>query len=359
MVVKPSDLDGGLGVHVGLDSEAQVRSAFSAVSNLSKSVLVEQFVPGQDYRLRVCEGEVIGVVIRRPAGVVGDGCSTVQSLIEKTNQERLMRQHALEPEVEQGHKPILVDDEVHQWLRSQGFEIGSVIPSGVHVRLRGAANVNLGGTTWDVTHRTHPDNIALAIEAVAALRLDLAGVDLLIPDISMSWRESKGVICEVNAQPQYSSNDAHGEVLKRLTQKHGRIPVVGLVGTPTQVDLYARLVRPLQQVGIKLVVNSETKLCRRALFDVSVDALVYAVADMPAAPEVLAVDRLGLLIDLRGKKEGSRDHMVWPHDELWTSSTGEADLDMLLPRIIEYIMVAAQDDPPRLARSNTQIEMDQ
>jgi len=52
-----------------------------------------------------------------------------------------------------------------------------------------------------VTHLIHPDNRAMAAAAVAAFDLDIAGIDLRMPDISRSWREVGAGICEVNPQP--------------------------------------------------------------------------------------------------------------------------------------------------------------
>lgn len=62
--------------------------------------------------------------------------------------------------------------------------------------------VRFGGNgRADVTHLIHPDNRAMAVAAVAAFDLDIAGIDLRMPDISRSWREVGAGICEVNPQP--------------------------------------------------------------------------------------------------------------------------------------------------------------
>ena len=67
------------------------------------------------------------------------------------------------------------------------------------------------------------------------LKLDLAAVDLLIPDIGRSWIEAGAAICEVNAQPQFGE-DAPDWLFGRIFPGSGRIPVAAIVGNPGEMD---------------------------------------------------------------------------------------------------------------------------
>jgi cyanophycin synthetase len=302
VVVKPANLDGGLGVMAGLRTAEAVKRAFDAAAKLSKRVLVEQFVEGSDYRVRVCKGLALSVVVRRPASVVGDGQSTVRALIDKINQERAERKQPLEPDIEQGLKPIAVDHEVLTWLEAQELGIGSVAAKDQRVRLRGAANVSLGGTTWDVTHEAHPDNLDLAVKAAAALRLDLAGIDLLLPDIAISWKQSGGSICEINGQPQFS-HGVHGELLSHLLYRQGRIPVVALGGRlPAGFDIQA-LVDDFQRHGRKLAWASSVDTCRIFLFDKTVDAVIWHVEAGGDAQQIAPVDAVSWSVEVAQGKQ--------------------------------------------------------
>ncbi len=229
VVVKPVDLDGGHGVFTGLRTPDEVTRAYAKSTKFSQRILIEQHIEGNDYRLQVYRHEVFWVVHRRPAYVIGDDESTVAQLIERTNQHREHR--PMDPFVEQGSKAIVADDEVRDWLANQALSLESIPASGRHVRLRGAANVNAGGTREAVMHKAHPDNLALAVRAARAMRLDLAGVDLLISDISRSWRETGAAICEINSQPQMATG-LHRWVLSRLVPGKGRIPVIAIAGMP-------------------------------------------------------------------------------------------------------------------------------
>jgi cyanophycin synthetase len=101
------------------------------------------------------------------------------------------------------------------------------------------ANISSGGTAEDVTGSAHPDNIALAERAARIIGLDIAGIDLLCPDISRSWREVGAAICEVNGQPGFRPHwladperDINGEILDILfAGRSARIPTAAITGT--------------------------------------------------------------------------------------------------------------------------------
>jgi cyanophycin synthetase len=296
VVIKPANLDGGTGVMAGVMDTAGVTRAFEIAAKHSKKILVEKFIDGEDYRIRICAGEVIGAVIRKAAAVMGDGQRSVRALIEKTNAERSQQLQPVEVGEEHGLKPIVVDEEVESWLRNQGMTLDSVVPLGQKVRLRGAANLNLGGTTWDVMLKAHPDNLALALRAAAALRLDVAGVDLLLPDIGQSWKVTGGAVCEVNAQPQFSSGDAHRQVLQRLVRHQGRIPVFGILKACLSRQVLLPLMQRLQKEGVRVEIASSDRQCHQALMNQHVDALIWLFDEIPKKKDALPVNEIDVLI---------------------------------------------------------------
>lgn len=245
VVVKPADLDGGVAVAADLLSAEEVVAAFKAAREKSANILVEKHFAGRDYRLTVFHDEVIWAIERVPGGVTGDGRHTVAALVEQLNAD---------PQRGEGrHSPLkrlLLDEEAVALLRRAGLSPSSVPAAGRFVRLRRAANVASGGTPVAVMDRIHPDNRLLAIRAARALRLDLAGVDLLIPDISLSWRESGAAICEVNGQPHLGQSTAahlYAEILRKLVPGGGRVPTVVVLGAPAASKLVSNLESRLLQ----------------------------------------------------------------------------------------------------------------
>jgi cyanophycin synthetase len=248
VVVKPADLDGGVGVAAGLTTKDEVREAFAAAQKKSRRILVEKHYDGRDYRLTVFQGELIWAVERMPGGVTGDGKSTIQILVDRLNDDphRGVGTHSL-------LKRIVLDDEAQSLLSKAGLDLNSIPGEGEFVRLRRTANVACGGIPVAVFEHVHPDNSLLAVRAAAALRLDLAGVDLLIPDISRSWRESGAVVCEVNAQPNLggiTSAHLYAQILHKLVQGNGRIPIAVIIGASPDLNLAAAISARLSDAGL-------------------------------------------------------------------------------------------------------------
>ncbi len=228
VVVKPADRDGGVGVAAGLETDDEVRHAFAAASQHSSRVLVEKHVEGRDYRLTVFNGEVIWAIERVPGGVVGDGHRSVSALVEALNADPRRGSGMHSP-----LKALVWDEEADRLLTRQGLDKHAVPAEGSWVRLRRAANVASGGTPVAVFDQVHPDNARLAVRAAKALCLDLAGIDLLIPDVAISWRETGAAICEVNAQPSLGQTTAahlYALILRRLVSGSGRVPTVMVLG---------------------------------------------------------------------------------------------------------------------------------
>lgn len=85
VVVKPLDLDGGVGVAANLTNDKEVQTAYAIAYKQSKRVLVEKHINGRDYRLTVMDGEMIWAVERIPVNVTGDGIHSIEQLIAQEN----------------------------------------------------------------------------------------------------------------------------------------------------------------------------------------------------------------------------------------------------------------------------------
>ena len=248
VVVKPANLDGGTGVAAGLENAGMVAHAFEAARKHSGEIIVEKHIHGRDYRLTVFQGALVWAVERVPAGVTGDGIRSIAALVAEANADprRGSGDHA-------ALKRLALDEEAQGLLEQEGLSEQSVPQAGHFVRLRRAANVASGGMPVAVFDKVHPDNARLAVRAAAALRLDLAGIDLIIPDIARSWREGGAAICEVNAQPQLggtTSAHVYPQILAAMVPGSGRIPCAILAGFGESSTLAQEVAAMLEARGI-------------------------------------------------------------------------------------------------------------
>ena len=234
VVVKPNDRDRGEGVFADLRTRQEVADAYAQASARSRQILVEKWVAGYTHRLSVFEDEVVHVSKRIAGGVTGDGVHSVAELLTMRQQSADARRQR----VRRGVEALTLDVEAMGLLAREGLHADSVLPPGRYVRLRRRDNINAGGTNvrCDLA-AVHPDNLRLAVDAARLLRLDFAGVDLLIEDIGRSWLTTGGVICEINAQPQLRAGgdqDLYALLFQRLFAQGGRVPMNALVTPDAQ-----------------------------------------------------------------------------------------------------------------------------
>lgn len=235
VVIKPVFGGKGIDVVMGISSREH---AFKVAQNLftrHSELQIQSHIKGDDYRLLIIGGKMVAAALREPAYVIGDGKNNIKQLIDIAN---------LDPRRGKKFYKIMnyieVDDEVIRILAEQGFSLDSVPPNGAKVKLRLTANIATGGTATDVTDVIHPDNVAIAERATRVIGLKACGVDLITTDITKSWKETAGAICEVNSspgmRPHWLSNpnrDVVNPVLNTVfaPNDNGRIPTALITGS--------------------------------------------------------------------------------------------------------------------------------
>ncbi|AEV70492.1 cyanophycin synthetase [Acetivibrio clariflavus] len=237
VVVKPLDGNQGKGVTVNVNTEEEVKAAFIEAKKYSNSVLVEEYINGNDYRLLVVGNKVSAASERRPPFVTGDGIHTIWELVEIENSNELRGVDHEKPLTK-----IKLDDLAKKVLHSQGCDENYIPKDNEVIFLRYNSNISTGGTARDCTEEVHPLNAELAVKAAKALGLDIAGIDVCCEDISKPLYEQKGAIIEVNASPGlrmhiYPSAGESRNVAEDIINmmfpegKEHSIPIVSVTGT--------------------------------------------------------------------------------------------------------------------------------
>lgn len=235
MVVKPAAGGKGVGISLRLTAEADIRNAYATAAKYGRSVLIEKYAPGADFRLLVVNGRLLAAVERLPAKVRGDGSSTVRQLIDVLNSDPRRG-----PPFERLMDRVQIDERTGGLLARQGVTLDSVPPEGSAVIVTSTSNFSQGGTTIDVTDVVHPDNRIAAETAARSCRALVAGVDFILPDITHSWREGESWILEVNTspclRPHWAANSGQDVTtpVVRVAFPEGataRVPIAGVTGS--------------------------------------------------------------------------------------------------------------------------------
>ncbi len=237
IVIKPLDGNHGRGISIDIRNWEEAETAYDRAREVSRALIVERYYVGRDHRVLVVDGKVVAVAERVPAHVVGNGRNTISELIEETNKD---------PNRGEGHDKVLTNIELdrtsYQLLERQGYTLESVPQRGEICYLRATANLSTGGIAVDRTDDIHPENVWLAQRVAKIIGLDIAGIDIVTPDISRPLREVDGVIVEVNAAPGFRMHvcpsvgiprNVAGAVLDMLfpSGKPSRVPIISVTGT--------------------------------------------------------------------------------------------------------------------------------
>ena len=314
VVVKPKDGNQGKGVTVNITTQAQLTAAYHVAAEYRDDILVERFLPGNDFRLLVIGDKLIAAARRDPPQLVGDGAHTVRELVDEINKD---------PRRGSGHATSLTkirfDDVALATLATQGFDAQSVPRKGERVILRNNANLSTGGSATDVTDDVHPDMAACAIAAAKMVGLDLCGVDIVCDSVLKSIESQRGGIVEVNAapglrmhlSPSYGNGRPVGEAIISTMFKDGddgRIPVVAVTGTNGKTTTVRLIAHLLGKSGLRVGMTntdgvyiegqridtgdcSGPRSARNVLLHPDVDAAVFETARGGVLREGLAFDR--------------------------------------------------------------------
>jgi cyanophycin synthetase len=314
VVIKPKDGNQGKGVTVNITTREHLTAAFHTAAEFRDDIMVERYLPGNDFRLLVVGDKLVAAARRDPPSVTGDGHSTVRDLVDQVNRD---------PRRGSGHSTSLTkirfDDIALASLANQGLGADSVPPNGHRVVLRNNANLSTGGSATDVTDDVHPEVAASAILAAQMIGLDICGVDVVSDSVLQPLHLQGGGVVEVNAapglrmhlSPSFGKPRAVGEAIISAMFAEGddgRIPVVAVTGTNGKTTTVRLIAHLLTTSGLRTGMTntdgvyvegrqidsgdcSGPRSARNVLLHPDVDAAVFETARGGMLREGLAFDR--------------------------------------------------------------------
>lgn len=232
-VIKPLDGNHGKGATVGIRNLDEAKVAWEKAKEYSRWIIVEKQLIGSDFRALVVNNRLIAVAERVPAHVKGNGKATIQQLIDETNAD---------PRRGYGHENVLtqidIDGQTMRCIAKAGYTLDSVLKKGEILHLKTTANISTGGTAIDCTDEVHPENVFLFERIARIIGLDVAGVDVIAPNVSEPLSENGGGIIEVNAAPGFRMHLAPSEGIGRNVAEHV-IDMLFPPGTPARVPIFS------------------------------------------------------------------------------------------------------------------------
>lgn len=201
IVVKPKSTNYGIGISIfkQLPTKEDYEQAIEIAFKEDTAVLVEEYIPGTEYRFFVLDGKVPAILLRTPANVVGDGKKTIKELVDKKNEDPLrgeVKHHSPLERIELGEIEQLM-------LKGQGYTVESIPEMDTVVYLRENSNISTGGDSIDVTDEIDESYKQAAIDMSEIIGAKVSGIDLIIPDPTiLSTKEHLGyTVLEANFNP--------------------------------------------------------------------------------------------------------------------------------------------------------------
>ena len=356
VVVKPYDGNHGRGVSLDLKTQADVFSAYALAERKGEgsAVIVEQFIPGNEHRVLVVGKKVVAVAAGEAAWVTGNGSSNIIELVDdqinsdpRRGSSEEFPLNALGP---QNGAEIILE------LERQGFTAYDVPPKDQRILIQRNGNV-----AFDVTDQIHPSIAAVATLAARVVGLDVAGIDIVVEDISKPLHTQRGAVIEVNAGPGLLAHLKPASGMPRPigtaivdhlfpNELSGRVPVIGVAGA-SGATIIARLIAHLIQVSGKHVglacskglfldqrqIDKNNALSwdagQRLLINRSIEAAVFETSNRMILTEGLVYDKCAVGVvsefDVASSLQELSEFHISDEDKLF--NVVRTQIDVILP----------------------------
>lgn len=204
-VIKPVAGEKGRKVFLNITNEKTAKDALHILFDRYSQALVEPYFPGNDLRVLVLGHRVIGLSLRKPPEVVGDGKSTIAQLIDQENARRV---HLAEKQGIRLLNRIVDLPRIRWYLKNTGLSLGSVLPRGKVQQLHRIPNYSAGGTVVTLEKdQVHPSFLELSERLSRLVNLEVVGIDFMVKNLKKPATAKNCAVLELNSDPGIRLHD--------------------------------------------------------------------------------------------------------------------------------------------------------
>lgn len=204
LVIKPIDAAKGVGINMNILNTGDIEKAVQNIQDIKEDVslmvsdnfIAEELFSGNDYRVLVFDGKVIGCVNRIPAYIIGNGTDTIAQLIESFNLKR------------SANYLLNIDDALTSLLQKKSHDLDTILSPDTRLDLRENANISSGGIAVDYTDTISDRFKQISISAAKAVGGVFVGIDLFTDDITSEDAQQPYTIIEINGAPDYDIHES-------------------------------------------------------------------------------------------------------------------------------------------------------
>lgn len=206
--VKPNSKSQGNSV-AKVHNRQEFYRAMRRIFKVDNIAMVQEVVVGHDYRIVVLDGEIISAYERIPLAVVGDGKSSIMTLLLRKQKEFR----------KQGRDTVLKigDPRIKEKLYHDGMSFSTVLKIGERKYLLDNANLSTGGDSVDVTESMHEFYRGMATRLTEDMGLRFCGVDIMVNGV-IQEKSKKWWVIEINAAPGIDNYAYSGKAQQKVVE---------------------------------------------------------------------------------------------------------------------------------------------
>ena len=192
LVVKPINQQQGIDVHLDIENNQQLEQIINKLSLKYNKLIIEEYVEGLNYRILLVNHNIIDIIIKENAYVIGNGENTIKELLIIKNKNLISK------------NKNYIKKTNNEYIKKQGYNLNSVLEKDIKIYVTRLPRPMNGGKVIKVDiNSIHKDNIKMFIKTTKVLNSIVCGIDYISKDISKSYKK-QGNILEANSDPHYS-----------------------------------------------------------------------------------------------------------------------------------------------------------
>ena len=209
VVIKPTNANHGKDVYVAIINKEEAEEIIQRqfVSQYDK-IIIEEYIQGREFRFLLIENELVGVIERVPANLVGDGKNNLYELAALKNEGRGLNYSFPLIQI----RKSLIED----YLQQTRYDKNLIPQEGEKHYLTKVSNLSLGGDSIDRTDEISDHYKQIAAKITRAMELPIAGIDFIIPHLA----KEEYYIIEINERPMISMHSFPYRGKNRKAEKY-------------------------------------------------------------------------------------------------------------------------------------------
>lgn len=175
IAIKPKSSNYGDGISILINAKKDdIDKAVTFAFKYDKTVFIEEYAVGKEYRFFVVDGVCKSVVNRRNAQVEGDGVHSISELMKIKEQT---------PRWLYCNKKFEINQLLYDCIEKYGYTLDSILQKDEIVTLHEVSNASCGGEAVDVFDEIDESYKLIAEKSAKVFNCKICGADLIIPDI--------------------------------------------------------------------------------------------------------------------------------------------------------------------------------